>query len=152
MVVPLCGERLGAAPLFDCFERFACFSQKGSFTGVGLPASHCDVDVVRINLERPRLTSRPLGCDQDCPAATKWIEHQTAAARAILYGICNHCDRFDGRMHRQLIQSACVPAANAGIIPNVCSMAAMLSQLEIVEMRCGAGLPDEDELVLGAIE
>ena len=46
-----------AATVLDFRERFAGYSERRSFTGEGLPAANCDVDVERIELNRPCLAS-----------------------------------------------------------------------------------------------
>ena len=48
--------------LLDRLEGFAWPSKDRWLAGVGLPAPHRDVDVGRIDLERPRLATGALGC------------------------------------------------------------------------------------------
>src|SRR6516162_5916596 len=55
-------------------------------------------------------------------------------------------------MHGQFVHAALFERVYAGVIPDIGSRSAMLTQLEIIHMRAAARLPDEDELVLGPVE
>src|SRR3990172_11813920 len=113
------GDWPGEALLFDRLEGFFRPSEDCRLARVGLPAPHRDVDVGRIDLDRSRLPTGPLGCDQDRAAAAERIEHQAATARTILDRICDQCDRFDRWMHRQLFHAPRTHRVDPGVIPNV---------------------------------
>jgi hypothetical protein len=81
----LCGLPLIAASgsgdglAFDLFSLQQAFGidlssgarEHGHLAGVGLPAPHRDIDVVRIDLDRPYPAAGPLRGDQHRPAAGK---------------------------------------------------------------------------------
>jgi len=55
-------------------------------------------------------------------------------------------------MHREELVAVPSESVNAGIVPNVGSVAAMRSEVNVVDVRRGTVLEDEYEFVLGAIK
>ena len=133
-------------------ERFTHRSQTGQLPGVMFPAPDSHVDIHRIKLDRAGAATSLFRRDQDGSAATKGIEHQTAALRAILYRVGNKCHRLYSRMHRELVHSTRSHGIDPVIIPHIASVPAILAEFKSVDVRRRTVLPDEYHLVLGAIE
>src|SRR2546423_7677533 len=55
-------------------------------------------------------------------------------------------------MHCQLFQSSRAHRVDASIVPDICPIATMLTELKIVDVCCAPGLPHEHQFMLGAVE
>src|SRR5581483_9551943 len=108
------GDRAGGALCRDRLEGFTRVGEHGRLAAIGLPAAHRDVDIGGIDLKRPRLPAGLFGCDQNGAAAAKGVEHQAAAARAILERVRDQCDRLDRWVHGELLQPSRTHAVDAG--------------------------------------
>ena len=120
--------------------------------GQGLPARNDGVAVDRIIFDQSRLPARKIGGDQRGAGAAKHIQHDVAPSAAIANGVAHEGDRFDRWMHGEIGISRGAKAVDPGVIPDVGAVAAGVAQSEAVHMRSGAYLPNEDQLMLGAIE
>ena len=67
------------ASFADVVKGFTKRRQTSRLTCIVLPAADCDVDIMRIELDRPGTSTGLFGCDQDRSAATKGVKHKTAA-------------------------------------------------------------------------
>jgi hypothetical protein len=133
---------LRVALLFDGLKRLVRTRQDGRLAGVDLPASDRDVDVMRVDFQRAGLAAGPLGGDQNRPAPPG----------TVLDRVRHQGDRFDGRVHCELIQTAWSYRVDASIGPDICSVTSMLPQLKVVDVWFSPALPDEDQFVLRTIK
>src|SRR4029079_14549370 len=51
-----------------------------------------------------------------------------------------------------LCQTRWPRAGDTGILPHIREAAAILAEIEVVDVRCGSGFPDEDEFMATAVE
>ena len=72
--------------------------------------------------------------------------------RAVADGVRYQIDGLDRRMGGKLLVAVPVEAVIAGISPDVGAIPAIFAKPEIVDMLGLALLPDEDQLMLGALE
>src|SRR5258706_2573917 len=140
------------ATVRDLRERFACDSEGRRFTREGLPATNCDVDVERIELQRPCLASALVRGNDRRTRPGERIEHDVPAARAVLDGIDYERGRLHGGVHFEIGVAARAPRIDAGVVPDVGPVPSVRSKFHGVHVRIGPHLVDEDELVLGPIE
>src|SRR4029078_6359327 len=98
-----------------------------------LPAVNADVDILGIECPRPRVSGAPLGGDEDRAAAGKRIEDDALAMAAIAERIGDQAHRLDGRVHGE--QRALGAAIDARVRPHVGAVAAVLAELEVVDVR-----------------
>src|SRR5579864_2262705 len=145
----------GAVPgafLADFLERLAGCREHSILAGVMLPTLHRDVDVMRIDFQRPSLAADALRRDQYGAAAGEGIKHKAIAPRAVLDRVGHKGDRLDGRVHRELFDPARLEAVHPRIVPDVRPMPAVLAKLESVDVGRAAALPNEHQFMLGAVK
>ena len=94
---------------------------------MGLPAPDGDVDIVRVDLNRPRLAPGLLRCDQDRAAAAERVEHQSTTTRTVPQRVGNERKRLDGRMHRQFFEAPLADRGDACIVPDIGPMTSVLA-------------------------
>src|SRR3984893_15170043 len=122
----------------------------------GLQAAHraqaatSDIAVGRIYLNAVATAPGLFRRDQSRAGADKCVEHNALAMRAIPEGISHHRHGFYGRMERQ-ISAVAAKAVHARIVPDISAVSAVFTQLDIVNVRRGAGLKDEYKFMLRAI-
>src|SRR5262245_60642979 len=107
---------------------------------------------MRIELEAVATATCTMGGHKGGARAGKGIENNALALGAILDGIGYELDRLDRRMARQLFIAGFSEAVDARIRPHIGAVAAMLAELNIIDMGRGARLIDEDQFVLAAVE
>ncbi len=120
--------------------------------GRSLPAANRAIDVARIELEPRCAPARDLGCEDCGAAAEEGIEDEAVALGAILDGIGDERDGLHRRVHGERRVASGAEGIEAGIGPHVGASAAMLAELEAVDVRPVADLEHRDQLVLRAIE
>src|SRR5580700_8297513 len=133
-------------------ERLAGCGEHSDLAGVVLPPPHGDIDVVGINLQRASPATGALGSDQHGTASGEWIEDKAIAPRAVLHGVCHEGDWLDRGMHRELLKPARLKAVDPCIVPDIRPRPAILTELECVDVRRGAVLPNEHEFMLGTVK
>ena len=71
-------------------------SRTAAFPGVDLPPPHSDIDVVGVDLQRPRPAAGALGSDQHRAAASgEGVEHEAVPLGAVLDGVRHQGDGLD---------------------------------------------------------
>ena len=118
--------------------------------GQSLPSVDADIDVLRIQFDRPGVPAGPLGGNQDRAAAGERVEDDPLAMAAVADRVGDQADRLDGRVQGQ--ELALAAAIDARVRPHVGAVAAVLAELEVVDVRRVALLEDIDQLVLAAVE
>jgi len=86
-----------------------------------------DVAISWIEFNQSCTPARPFRRNQSRTAASKRVEDDIIAMRAVLDGVCNQFDRFAGRMHRQLLHTPSSEGVGTGVFPDICSGASMLA-------------------------
>src|ERR1700736_4161798 len=118
--------------------------------GEALPAADRSVDVERVEFHTVADAADAFRGAKRRAAAEKGIEHDVAAGRAIHDRVGDEGHRFYRWVQRQEIALRFAPTkiADAGIVPNVGSVSAILPELHIVPVRRGTRFEDQDQLVL----
>ena len=93
-----------------------------------------------------------LGGDQRRARAAEGVEDEPLALRAVENGVGDERDRLHGRVHGEVVVTRGAEGVDAGIGPDVRAVAAVLAELDVVDVRRVARLEDEDQLVLRAVE
>lgn len=110
------------------------------------------VTVDGIEFANARASARLVRGDEGRARAAEEVEHDAAAAGNILDRVGDHRHRLDGRMQSKLRLPARFQGVRAAILPDIRAIAAVLAQLETVEVRRAAILEGEDQLMPRAIE
>lgn len=124
-----------------------------SVAGVCLPTANDRVDVKRVNFEAIAAPPSTLRSHHRGPAAEEVVEHDVTAGGTVKYGVGDHRDRFHGGMQSQQIALL----ARAGkrvcprIVPDVTSISAKLTELNVIAVTLNAGFEHENEFVLAPI-
>lgn len=71
---------------------------------------------------------------------------------AITDGVSDQADRFDGRVQCQELVAFAFECVNAGVIPDISPVTAMLTEFEIVDMRNIPLFENKHHFVVAAIE
>ena len=146
------GERGFATLGFEVLEALPGADQHRGLAGISLPAVDHDVDIARLDFDQTAAASGALGRNQGRTRAAKWIEHDAVAVRAILDRISHQRYRLDGRVHRNFFAAPALHGRATRIVPHIAAHAPVLVEFEIVDVRCGAVLPHEHQLVTAAVE
>src|SRR5829696_264191 len=133
-------------------ERLAGFVEHGVLAREALPAPYGDVDVGRVVLNAVDPAPDLLAGHDRGARAHEGVEHETLARRAVAHGVGDHRNRLHGRVHGKLVHAAGLERVRARITPNIRARAAVLTELEGIEMRFAPLLEHEHELVLRAVE
>src|SRR6266403_1546850 len=141
----------GGALFGNFLEGLASYQGRG-LSGERLPAPNRNVDIGRVDFQGAGLAAGSLRGNQDCAAAAERVEDEVAPSGAVPDCVGDKANRLDRRVHLQLVHSLGAKRIDAGIIPDVRTVAPVLAKLEIVEVRSRSRFPDEDQLVLGTIE
>ncbi len=124
----------------------------GVAAGMGLPAADRGIHVLGVDLHGVGTPAAALGRDQRRAAAGEAIQHDATALRAVEDRVRHQGDRLDRGMHLEFVEPPRLQAVHPGVVPDIGPVAAVLTELEIVDMRRRADLEHEHQLVLGAIE
>src|SRR5260370_6607454 len=135
---------------FDFAEALSGSLQNGLQAAHRAQAANGDIAVGRIYLNAVAPAPGLFRRDQSRARADKCVEHNALAMRAIPEGISHHRHGFYGRMQGQ-ISAVFAEAVHARIVPDISSVSPVFAQLDVVDMRCGAGLKDEYKFMLRAI-
>src|SRR5208282_2871704 len=113
-----------------------------------------DVDIERIEFEPKTTPPGAFGGHQGRAAAKKRIEDDVAPIRAVEQGVGDHRHRFDGRMEGGEFSffASAAEAGSAGVGPDIGAVPAMPAKLDIVDVRPGSVLEDQDQLMLRPIK
>src|SRR6516164_7779924 len=144
--------RDGTALACEFVKAQSAVNVNGILSRKGLPTSDSEIDKARLDFERVGPPADALGCQYGRAGATEGVEHDGAAAGAVLDSIRHQRHRLDGRMALQVIQAPGPKRVDPGVIPNVGARTAVASQLDVVEMGCRAHAEHADELVCAAVE
>src|ERR1700719_513802 len=139
---------------FEFIEEPAGDCVTGSLAGVGLPTSDDRVDVGRIKLQSVAAATRAIGGDHRRSASEKGIQDDFASCGSVHDGVSHEGHDLNGRMACEKISllSGFAEGRDAGIFPNVRSVSAELSQLDVVPMGGIAMFEDEYEFMPAPIE
>src|ERR1700730_17960840 len=135
-------------------ETFPGSGVDGAFAGEMLPAADRRIDIKRVELDAVTEAADALGSDQGAAAAEERVEHDIAAGGAIEDSVSDQTDRLHRRVQGGEIALLPDPPeiADMRVMPDICAVAAVLTELDIVAVRGFAILEDEDQLVLAAVE
>src|ERR1700719_1881353 len=130
---------------FEFIEEPAGDCVTGSFAGVGLPTSDDRVDVGRIKLQSVAAATRALGGDHRRSASEKGIQDDFASCGSVHDGVSHHRNNLHGRVACEKISllSGFAKGRDAGTLPDVRSVPAELTQLDVVPMGGAAIFEDE---------
>src|SRR5260370_28474402 len=117
-----------------------------------LPTANNAVDVDRIDLDQPCLTTCLMCRNQGRPTAAEAIEHDGGAVRDVLDGVRDQGNRFDGRVQYELLVALDPESVHPTVLPNVCPISPMLAELKTIDVRRAAGLERKDQLMAGRVE
>ena len=93
-----------------------------------------------------------LGGDQRCARAEEDIEDEISSFRDVLKRIRNQRSGLDRRVQSQIFRPTANERVHRGVVPDIGAVAAMLSEVDHVEMRRRANAVDEDQFVLRTVE
>lgn len=119
-----------------------------------LPTANCRIDVKRVDFDAVASAPRLFAGDQSRAAAEEGIEHNLTPHRTIQNRIRHQSDRFDRWMHGQEVAllRPTTEIVDARVIPNICPVASVFAELDVIAVRHLSVLEHENELVLTAIE
>ena len=87
-------------------------------------------------------------------AAEEWVEDEVAASRAIQEGIGDQGDRLYRWVDRGKLPFLVLSPEIVGtrVMPDIAAVAAMLTQFDVIPVRCPAVFEDEDQFVLAPVQ
>jgi hypothetical protein len=80
----------------EFIESAAALGVHSGAPGQPLPAANSDIDVLRIELDKPRSAPGALGGNAGRASPTEWVKNDPAAVRAVADRICDKSDRLYG--------------------------------------------------------
>jgi len=138
------GSDFGASPLPDGGKGFAGALEYRLAAFYKLhPAPDGNVHIARIELDQPRPASGALGGQQRRTRSAERIKDKPVALLAVLDRISDHGDGLDGRVVFEILTAVTSKTICASVVPDICPIAPVLAELDIVEVRGLAGLEDE---------
>ncbi len=119
-----------------------------------LPAPNDGVDVEWVDFEAVAASAYTLRRHQRGAAAHKGIKNQIATRGTVEDGIGDQLHRLGCRVQRKQVAflGATAHGVGARIVPDIASITAEATELNVVAMGCVSILEDEYKLVLTAIE
>ena len=117
-----------------------------------LPAADRTIDIVRIELHDVAAALRLGRGDQGRAGTAEAVEYDSLRLRAILDRVHHHGAGLHRGVARQLRHPALAEAVDPCIAPQGGTVATVLAELDVVDVRSLAGLPQRDQLGLATIE
>src|ERR1700735_650099 len=119
-----------------------------------LPALNNGVYVSRIDFQAIAASPGALRCYHGCTAAEEAIQDYGSALGTVHDGIAHESRRFDGRMKSQqpAFFSRTRKRICARIVPHICTVAAVLTELNVVAMRAFLRFEHKNEFMLASVE
>ncbi len=126
---------LRGAFLLDLGEGLAGFCMDCLDLSLGGEPPDDYVTITRIELDAVAAPTGLFGSDQRGAAAGEGIEHDTASLRTIENRVGDQRDRFHGGVEREFRIPILAETVDARIRPQIGSIAAVLAELDIIDMR-----------------
>ena len=121
-------------------------------SGVFYEAPDRGVHITGLDLESVADASSPVRRQNCCPGAREPIEHPIPAARTIEDRIRHQPHGFNRGVHCERLVPLAPERVNAGVPPDVASVATVSAELDIIRVRRRPHFADVDELMLRAVE
>src|SRR5829696_2225453 len=145
-------QSVGPALFANVLETLARDGKPGLLARELFEALDDLIAVNRVELDEACPSAGLFGRNEGCSRSTKGVEHRLASFRTVFDGVGHESDRFHSRVHGEFLLPFSPERVDAGVVPDICTVASRVAEPEGVGVRCRPDLEDKDEFVLGAIE